>query len=331
MTAQTTRTRTSRTRARRLGALAVAFSALLSPTGKIIVGTVATAALLGGVATQLRAPSSSLSQASQPAINPSFRLAHLNPSVTVTTHIESDGEAMPIVLVEGAPVNNGSGAPASIPGLTFSDLPDGAPSGPGMQSPRFGTPQGEFPPLRPAHNMYPPGFSRPVGHPPSPTNTPQGTPPGNAAPRGGGAGPQSSGAPNTLPTGSPAGPSKPTGKDASPEEAGAPAAPQSGPQTDPGPDEKSDPPNAPDLVRQPGTGDPLNPLFPISAMDPLHTTDQPLPQIQPLSRSAIPEPSMLGLMLIGFAALAWKARRRLSPLEKGLDLDARRLLVSVVA
>lgn len=324
MTAQTPRTRTSRTRARarRLGALAVAFSGLLSPTGKTIVGAVAAAVLLGGVALQLRAPSSSSTQAFQPGVHPSFRLAHVNPSATDTTHIESDGEVMSIVLVEGAPVKNGSGAPTSIPGSTLSGLSDGDPSGP--------SPQGGLPPLRPVHNMYPPGFSRPVGHPPSPTNTPQGTPPGSMAPSGRGAGPQNSGPPNTPPTNSPAGSSTAAGRDASPEEAGAPAAPQSEPQTDPGPDEKSASPHAPDLMRQPGTSDPFNPLFPISAMGPLRTTDQPLPQILPLSRAAIPEPSMLGLMLIGFAALAWKARRRPS-FEKDLDLDARCLLVGVVA
>ena len=306
MTAQTLRTRTSRTRARRLGALAVAFSVLLSPSGKIIIGAVAAVALLGGVAMQIRAPSSSSTQASQPGVHPSFRLAHVNPSATVTTHIKSDGEEMSIVLVEGAPVNNGSGAPTSIPGLALSGLPDGDTSGPGAQSPRLGTPQGGLPPLRPVHNMYPPGFSRPLGHSPSPTNTP----PGNTAPSGRGAGPQSSGPPNTPPTDSPAGTRTPAGKDASPEEAGAPAAPQSEPQTDPGPDEKSASPYAPDLMRQPGISDPFNPLFPISAMGPLRTADHLLPQILPLSRAAIPEPSMLGLMLIGFAALVWKARRR---------------------
>ena len=315
MTAQTSRTRISRTCSRRLGILAVAFSALLSPAGKIIVGVVAAAALIGGVATQLRAPSSTLTQASQPATHPSFRLAHANPSAIVS-HFNTDEDAMPILLVEGAPVNNGSGAPTSIPGLTFSGLPDGGPSGPGAQSPRFGTPQGGLPPLQPAHNMYPPGFSRPSGHPPSPPITQQGTPPGNAAPSGGGAGPQNSGTPNAPPTRSPAGPGTPAGTDASPEEAGAPAAPQSGPQTDPSPGDKSVPPNAPDSMRQPGTGGPFNPLFPTSAMGPLLTANPLLPQIQPLSRrAAIPEPLMPGLMLIGFAALAWKARRRLTPLR----------------
>ena len=112
----------------------------------------------------------------------------------------------------------------------------------------FGTPQGGLPPLRPVHNMYPPGFSRPVGHSPSPTNTP----PGNTAPSGRGAGPQSSGPPNTPPADSPAGSSTPAGKDASPEKAGARAAPQSEPQTDPDPDEKSASPHVPDLLIRPG-------------------------------------------------------------------------------
>ena len=107
----------------------------------------------------------------------------------------------------------------------------------------FGTPQGGLPPLRPVYNMYPPGFSRPLGHSPSPTNT---------APSGRGAGPQSSGPPNTPPADSPADSSTPAGKDASPEKAGARAAPQSEPQTDPDPDEKSASPHVPDLLIRPG-------------------------------------------------------------------------------
>lgn len=318
MTTQTTRTH--RTRARRLGALAVAFSALLSPAGKIVVGAVAAAALIGGVATRHHTPSPTLAHAPQPAVHSSFRLAQTTPSATLHTPIESDGETMPIMLAEGAPANSGSGVPTTTPGLTFSSPPDGDPSGPGAQSPRFGTPQGGLPLQRPTPNIYPPGFSRPAGHAPSPTSTPQGTPPG-AAPSGGSAGPQNSGPANTPPTASPAGqtplagPNTPAGKDAPAGEAGAPAAPQGTPQTEPVLDEKPAPPNTPDSMRQPGSGDPFNPLFPTSAMGPLHTTDQPLPQIRPLNREAIPEPSMLGLMLIGFAALAWKARQRLAPVK----------------
>lgn len=275
MTTQTPRTRTSRTRTRtrtrRLGALTVAFSALLSPAGKIIVG-VAAAALTGGVATQLRAPSPPPTQVPQPADHTSFRLAHAQLLATVTTHIESDGEAIPIVLAEGSPANYGSAEPGAIPGLTFSGLAGGNPPGPGAQSPRFSAPQSGLPPPRPAHNIYPPGFSRPVGHLSSPPNTQEGTLPG-------------------------------------------PAAPQSGPQTEPGPDEKSAPPNAPGSMPQPGTGGPFNPPFPTSPMDPLHTADQPLPQIQQLSRATVPEPSTLGLILIGIAALAWKTRQRLTPVS----------------
>lgn len=320
MTIQTTRTHPSRTRARRLGALAVAFSALLSPAGKIVVGAVAAAALIGGVATRHRTPSPALAHAPQPAAHPSFRLAQINPSATLHTSIESDGKTMPIMLAEGAPANSGSGAPITIPGFTFSSPPDGDPSGPGAQSPRFGAPQSGLALQRPTPNIYPPGFSRPVGHAPSPTNTPQGTPPG-AAPSGGSAGPQNSGPANTPPTASPAGqtplagPSTPAGKDAPPSEAGAPVAPQSAPQTEPVLNEKPAPPNTPGSIRQPGSGDLFNPLFPTSAMGPLHTVDQPLPQIRPLSREAIPEPSMLGLLLIGFAAWAWKARQRLAPVK----------------
>ena len=321
MTTQTTHARTSRTRARRLGTLAIAFTTLLSPSGKIIVA-VAAAALIGGVATQLRAPASTLIQAPQPAAHTPFRLAHAQPLATAYTHIDSDGEAIPIVLAEGSPASYGSSELGAIPGLTFPGLQGGDAPGPGAQSPRFSAPQGGLPPLRPAHNTYPPGFSRPGGHLTSPPNTQQGTPPGPAAPSGGGAGPQNSGTPNTPPTGSPAsppqlaGPGTPAEKDATPNEAAAPAAPQSGPKTEPGPDEKSAPPNAPDSMPQPETGGPFNPPFPTSPMGPLHTADQPQPQIQQLSRATVPEPSMLGLMLIGVAALAWKARQRLTPVRE---------------
>ena len=66
-----------------------------------------------------------------------------------------------------------------------------------------------------------------------------------------------------------------------------------------------------------GTDDPLNPLIPLSAQpDPLLTApydSQSPPQIAEVSPAAVPEPSMTGLMLLGFAALAWTGRRRLPP------------------
>jgi hypothetical protein len=83
------------------------------------------------------------------------------------------------------------------------------------------------------------------------------------------------------------------------------------------------PGNVPNLFEAPesefptGTDDPLNPLIPLSEQpEPLLTApydSQSPPQIAELSPAAVPEPSMIGLMLLGLAALSWTGHRRLAP------------------
>jgi len=66
-----------------------------------------------------------------------------------------------------------------------------------------------------------------------------------------------------------------------------------------------------------GTDDPLNPLIPLSALpEPLLSSPydgQSPPQTAEISPAAVPEPSMIALMLLGLAALGWTGRRRLTP------------------
>jgi hypothetical protein len=71
---------------------------------------------------------------------------------------------------------------------------------------------------------------------------------------------------------------------------------------------------APESQLPTGMDDPLNPLNPLIALseqpEPLLPTSpydgQSLPQIA----AAVPEPSVIGLMLLGLAALGWAGRRR---------------------
>jgi hypothetical protein len=70
---------------------------------------------------------------------------------------------------------------------------------------------------------------------------------------------------------------------------------------------------APESQLPTGMNDPLNPLIPLSEQpEPLLTSPydgQSLPQ----TAAAVPEPSVIGLMLLGLAALGWTGRRRLTP------------------
>jgi len=71
----------------------------------------------------------------------------------------------------------------------------------------------------------------------------------------------------------------------------------------------------PESQRTPGMNDPLNPpILPSAQPEPLLTG--PI-AVQPPSQTAIdaavPEPSMIGLMLLGLAALAWSGRLGLPP------------------
>jgi hypothetical protein len=66
----------------------------------------------------------------------------------------------------------------------------------------------------------------------------------------------------------------------------------------------------------PGMDDPLNPLIPLSEQpEPLLTSPYD-GQSPPQAAAAVPEPSVIGLMLLGLAALVWTGRRRLTPARR---------------
>jgi len=302
---------TSRARSRRLGVLALLFSAALTPAG-IMVGTVTAAALVGGLALHLgrAAPAapSTPAQSIPGQVGSPQRLT-----------IERDGNAVSLVLSEDRPAD-GAGAGTFDPsGPLFAGLagsgpaPQTAPRGmpphasPGTPIPAgSSSPAGGGSPDGPASNSPP--FAGPSGAPTGAGSPPAGSPPAGKSP--GPSAPTHASAPH-APTGNGA-PAQPPG------EAGAPAspheespqpphvgAPQGTPQPPQGTPEGTSPASSPDAP--PGTptpqqaGEPFNPLTPMAPPPSQKLTAQP---------AAVPEPSLPGLMLLGLAAMAWAVRRR---------------------
>ncbi|HEY9100003.1 MAG TPA: hypothetical protein VIN38_14145 [Thiobacillus sp.] len=286
MTTYAFRTRISRRRARRSGALTLVFSALLSPLGKILLGTVVAATLIGGAVHQFRQSTDHpVASPTAAASGTSFHLARTPASGTVYTQIESDGKSVPIVLLDDWTTTHRS-ENVSAQGITHT--PGSTPPGsgqpshphpwtdPGAPGPQSNPPAGGMLSPQPTLNTFPPGFSRP----PNRTPTPVDPRPGSAPPQG------------HDPQGEAGGPSEPQG------EAGKPSTPndQSAPNT---PETKSDP----DAI-----GTLLSPPF-SDAAPTLLGTPPPL-QTHSSDRVAmtIPEPSILMLMLAGLAGLVWGGR-----------------------
>jgi len=284
-------------RNRRIGLLGLLLTTLLTPAG-IIVSAVTAAALIGGAFHLSRAEPETAVTPPHPVSMKTGDPQHLN--------IESDGKILALVIAEDTP-GNGSGAGSFDPanplfaGLTRGDPARRSAAGGGM--PGSGAPGGGYAPgggnmphgapsTGPAPN--PPSSGGPTGTPPSGGIPPTGSPPVGTSPGG----------PSTPPVAG--GPRTPPGK-------GEPTTPdETNPTvTDgaPNPD-KPQPTNdlPPGTLPRPDTlpGQPTPPL----AGAPLDTQTPPPGKQLAARPNAVPEPSMLGLMLLGVAALAWAGRRR---------------------
>ena len=89
----------------------------------------------------------------------------------------------------------------------------------------------------------------------------------------------------------------------------------------PFPGNVASPYEAPESEFPTGAHDPLDPSVPLSAQpDPLLTApyddSQSLQQTAEVSPAAVPEPSVILLMLLGLAGLGWTARSRPSPTRR---------------
>lgn len=380
-------------RTRHLGALGLALSALLSPSGKIISSATAATVLVGGLVTQVLplAPTPPAVQASTSTPAGPTYLAHSGSFAPVLTYIEVDEQTLPVVLTEnptGGNTSVGHGLASASPFLELSGagghmLGMGSPrigprhGSPALPSPRSGAPaQVVSSPSNPmAGNPPPSTYRRPPAPlaPPRTYETPSCTPassaPDSESPNASPpearpcptnlAGPNDStdptnpseaGAPTPPPQGEPRnepltsspgkvpdlpeevahpGPTNLAGSNpvglTDPSEAGAPTPPlQDEPQNEliePFPGNVPDLFEAPELQLPPGTDDPFIPLIPLAAQpESLPTTpnDGQLPsQSTGLTPAAVPEPSTIGLILLGLAGLAWTGHRsRLAPTRR---------------
>ena len=332
-------------RARRLGVLGVAVYTLLSPSGKIISAAAAAILLAGGLMTQLRPPSPPAAQAPVQASAPTpvapTRLAHSGSSAPVFTYIEVDGQTLPVVLTENPTSNSSVGhGPASASPSIYpsgggglgptSASPSIYPSsgggrGPGADSPHSGPRLGS---PSPGLGGLPPEASQPDGTPAPPPTTGH-IPPTHLASSGDPADDESNDAGSPPPQGEPGNesrespdnvagsPSEAPGSQFPPEnEAGAP---RNEPLEPPFFGSAPSPVEAPESLLPTGMDDPLNPLNPLIPL-----SEQPEPlltspyngQSPPQTAVAVPEPSVIGLMLLGLAALGWTGRRRLTPTRR---------------
>ena len=270
-------------RIRRIGLLGLLLTTLLTPAG-IIVSTVTAAALIGGAFHVSRAEPETVATPPHPVTVKTGNPQHLN--------IGHDEKTVALVIAEDTP-GQGNGAGNFDPanplfaglggnGPTQSGTPGGIPAG------RSGSGNGG-----PAN---PPSLGGPPGGAPAGDLPPGATPPATPPVAGG--------------------PLPPTGKDdpdETPNEAGGPEKPDEKPMlppptVNPDPDPDKQPPEKQSGRLPPDTlpGLPTTPPTPT----PLDTQTAPLDKQLTTQPNAVPEPSMLGLMLLGVAALVWSGRRR---------------------
>ena len=274
-------------RIRRIGLLGVLLTTLLTPAG-IIISTVTAGALIGGAFHLSRAKPETAVTPVHPVTVKTGNPQHLN--------IGRDGKTVALVIAEETP-GQGSGAGSFDPanplfaglagnGPTQLGAPGGMPSGrsPGKSIPAGGFGPGSGSPANPPSLGGPPGDGAPSG----------GLPPGTKPPA----------TPSVPPVAG--GPHTPTGEEGAPDKPDETyflPPPAINPQPNPG---NQPPGNGPPQDTLPGP-DTLADL----PIPPLADTQTP-PQGKDLATqpNAVPEPSMLGLMLLGVAALVWSGRRR---------------------
>lgn len=272
-------------RIRRIGLLGVLLTTLLTPAG-IIVSTVTAAALIGGAFHLSRAEPETADTPAHPVTVKTGSPQHLN--------IGRDGKTVALVVAEDTP-GQGSGTDRFDPANPlFAGLAGNGPTRLGMPG---GMPSGRSP-----GKSLPGDGSGPGG----PANPPSlGGPPDGGAPPG----PTPPATPSVPPVAG--GPLPPTGKD-DPDETHGPEKPDEKPilppptvKLDPDPD-KQPPEKESGLPPDTLPGLPTSPL----TITPLDTQTPPPGKQLTTQTNAVPEPSMLGLMLLGVAALAWSGRRR---------------------
>jgi len=288
----------SRSRVRRIGLLGLLLTTLLTPAG-IIVGTVTAAALIGGA----------------------FHLNHAAPEAPVTPprllagkagnlqhlSIERDGKPVTLVMAEDE-IGTGGGVGSFDPASPlFAGLGGNSPARHGAA--REDIPSGGFVPgggsipggtaPNPSYLVTPPGS----GHAPGSGSSPNGVPTGGTPPSGPYTPPVTGGSP--LPTGN--------------GDTGTPPGEGDAP-TKPDEDTPTVTRDVPPPATQPTKGLPeetlpaleMLPGIPIAPLagHPLDTQTSPQGTQRGTQPNAVPEPSMLGLMLLGGAALIWSGRRR---------------------
>lgn len=274
----------SRTHTRRIGLLGLLLATALTPAG-ILIGTVTAAALVGGLALHLDRARPASSAAIVPPLVAKQRLQPLA--------IEHKGETFSLVMAEGDFADSGNLDPFILTGPSPSNpagngaAPDGMENG--MPGPGR-VPGGKPDRARPLTPSNPPSLGGPAGILPGdgsffPAGKPQGSP---TIP------PQANGPSNSPPGGpQPPGHNGPTGGPGAP---GTPASPDDAPGG-------NMPPNT-FPVAGPGSWTPPQTETPLGPPSSQQAATQP---------HAVPEPSMMGLMALGIAALAWMRRRRTIP------------------
>jgi hypothetical protein len=288
----------ARARSRRLGILGLLLSAALTPAG-IMVGTVAAGALVGGLAFHLEraAPSVPSTPTQSPAVQ-TYGPQRLT--------IEHDGKELSLVLNEDRFAgDDGTGA---------FDPPGPLPGGPGESSPAPHAAPGGMPPHA-SPGAPTPGGGKPSFAGPAPVSPFLAGP--NGAPPGGGPSHPGSPPPAGTPPDSPSIPSvagdrhTPTGGDTDepPGESDGPAEHERIPPTLTRDETLPDPDVLPGPDALPGM-----PILPLAG-HPLDSQTPPPGKERVTQPNAVPEPSMPGLILLGWAAMAWAGRRRGVPVR----------------